>query len=469
MRMKRLARIAAAPFRAAAYAARAGYAGAVGNTYPFKTTQPGKRKGVPGTFLGVPSPAGQDWRAGGLNVYVNVAKHLTPDAFGLIRSTDCTADPPSILGSEVAKLSIRVYGLKAGVDPLAEPMDPAKKREWFAENSSEQARWLQGVYDHACSIESWLKASPWSLIYDVLFWQMFWGWADGVGFVPSFEWGERLPKWAGGHCLLHQNHEDIVIEDIDGWDESIESVTIGAPHDWIIMKPGASGNPRGDGWLALRYFRNAQRFQTADANRELFAEQMSIPVMLVRWLSKFLPVGRQSAKFDELEEALSIEDAMQMLMIGENKTIGDLLVYPTDGVNFLDSQETRLKARCMIALMQTALLADTRASGPTGSSKEARVTANAAVLWWASYCAHLCNKYVSPASIRQNERVRPGSVPPLLEGERTPLVQFVSAGELEGDTNPTKDPAADRVPENKRPMPEGNSKNEKGNEDKDGD
>ncbi|MCC7510228.1 MAG: hypothetical protein IT464_12785 [Planctomycetes bacterium] len=462
-KLKALGRVVTSPLRAA----RGALAAVDPVNYPFQQPRPKGRRGPPplNTFIGVPAPAGQDWRAGGAAIFRNAASGLGSDAYSLIRSTDCTADPPAILGAETAKNSLLVYGLKAGVDPRDEPLGMMEKRAWLKDNSSERAKWLQLAYDNANGLEAFLANSPWALIYEVLFWQIRYHYVENFGYAPDLEWGERLPKWAGGHLLLDPNHRDIVVEEItSAYGDERKAETIVSPRDWIMLKPGASGNPRGAGWLAVRFFRNAQRFQTSDAQRELFAEQMSIPVLIIRWLSKFLPVGGQSTKFDELEETLTMEEAMQMLMIGENRTIGDLLVYPTDGVEFLDNQETRLKARCMIALMHTALLADTRASGPTGSSKEARVTANAAVLCWAWYAFSRLTRYVNPALVATNEAMAPGSVPPLQKGELPPVCQPVAPGELEGDSNPTKGPAADKVQQQDRPMPEGTAKNEKGND-----
>lgn len=475
-------------------------------------------------FIGVKGPASFEFNADGFPRY-SMKATVTPNEYSLIRTTDATADPPDMLGKEVAKLRVRMIGVAAdaqrpvapfepggaGSDgppdgnndrdpnegapntpptPAPSPNDPedpeaqdddteeggeggrTKQVEIRSEgadkfdNQSELAKWLQKIYDNAIDLKTFIQHSPWSMIYDVYFWQFRWGWCEGVGFVPDFRWGERLPKKAGGHLLLDPNHEDIVMEEYhDNVGNTYDALTLKSPRDWIVMKPGGSANPEGAGWLAIRFKRNAQRFQTADAQRELYAEQMSIPVRLVHWLASFLPVGDLTDKLDEVGETMTMAEAAGLLLLGDsNKSVADLLVYPKDGVEFLDGQETRLKARCMIAMMGTALLADTRASGPTGSSKEARTTANAAVVCWADYVAHLLNTYVTPAIIEMHESMFPGSVPKLKEGETMPRVQFVFPGQMAGDTNPTKDSSPDRVPENMRPMPEGNSKNEKGNE-----
>lgn len=480
----------------------------------FKYTRPpvvGPRLNV---FLGDDGPISMHSMANGLPRY-GARAPVSVNDFNMIRTTDCTADPPGMLGAEVAKLRARVIGLKAGAkgglqsavdgqqsedegnqpstvnrepstaegntdegsspstvdgEPStggeAAPITPRTPGADAPNNQSELAQWLQNVYDNSIDMRSWLMHSPWAMIYDVYFWQLRWGWKDGVGYVPDFRWGERLPKKAGGHILLDPNHEDIVIEEYTrGMHGTAKAQTIKSPRDWIVMKPGGSSNPEGMGWLAVRFMRNAQRYQTADAQRELFAEQMTIPVRLVRWLANFLPVGNLDDVLEDVGEQMTLAEAAGLLLLGDTqKTIADLLVYPTDGVKFLDGQETRLKARCQIAMIHTALLSDTRATGPTGSSKEARTSANTAVLCWADYCAHLCNEYVTPAIIRMHEEMFPGSVPKLKPGEIMPRVQFVFPGQMPGDTNPTKDSAPDRVPEEKRPTPEGSAPNEEGNE-----
>lgn len=483
-------------------------------------------------FLGIDGPGYWHTLANGFPRF-NMKASVSKTEYDLIRSTDATADPPAILGAEVAKLRLRVHGVSASAvkpkapfetdtdgppdgnderDPMEDAPDkpsaalpeqpgdkPASNDDTEAdpdadpeetepgeggqrkveirsegadrfENQSELAKWLQKIYDNAIGMLDFIKHSPWSMVYDVYFWQFRWGWVEGVGYVPDFRWGERLPVKAGGHILLDPNHEDLVIEEYhDGVGTKYPARTIKSPRDWIVMKPGPSANPEGDGWLAIRFKRNAQRFQTADAQRELYAEQMSIPVRIIHWLASFLPVGNLEDKLDEVGETMTMAEAAGLLLLGDsNKSVADLLVYPKDGVEFLDGQETRLKARCMIAMIGTALLADTRASGPTGSSKEARTTANTAALCWADYVAHLLNTYVTPAIIEMHESMFPGSVPKLQEGETMPRVQFVFPGQLPGDTNPTKDSAPDRVPENKRPLPEGTSKNEKGSDGNEG-
>lgn len=463
------------------------------------------------TFLGVDGPNFWHSLANGFPRF-NMRANVTKGEYDLIRTTDCTADPPAMLGADVAKLRLRVHGVAAdavkppnpfenegppdgnnerdplddapdkpkpdtSTDPDADPdadADPKAGKPVGVrgegadkfENQSELAQWLQKVYDNSINISQFIQHTPWSLIYDVYFWQFRWGWVEGVGYVPDFSQGERLPVKAGGHILLDPNHEDIVIEEYnDGVGTRYKARTIKSPRDWIVMTPGGSASPEGAGWLAIRFKRNAQRFQTADAQRELYAEQMSLPVRIIHWLASFLPVGDLQSKLESVGETMTMADAAGLLLLGDShKTIADLMVYPKDGVEFLDGQETRLKARCMIAMMYTALLADTRASGPTGSSKEARTTANSATLCWADYVAHLINKFVTPAIIEMHESMFPGSVPKLKPGETMPRVQFVFPGQMPGDTNPTKDSAPDRVPEGKRPMPEGNSKNEKGNE-----
>lgn len=523
----RLARIAR-PARAVAGAVALAAAVATPTRDYFKSPSPPTRKVAPNTLLGAPGPSGIDFRAH-IHAYANYASRIGASGYALIRTTDCSADPPDVLGAEIAKLRLRVLGPKAGIDPRSPEADRP-------ENQSDLAKWLQSCYDNAWGLASFLKAAPWAVIYDPLFWQLRWHYCEGAGsytqapemgegengngqtapgepgqedpeggarkaqaaapnapppapngeppnptppgmaskpqafkasegaYCPNFLDGERLPVKAGGHCRLHPNLDDIVIEEYDTAFGRSPAMLLPGARDWIILKPGVSPNPEGDGWLTIRFHNNAQRFQTSDASRELFAEQLAIPVKIFKWLSAFLPVGGQSGKYDELEEELTMTEAAQMLLVGENKTVADLLVYPTGGAEWLDNQETRIKSRCMTAFMHTALLADTRASGPTGSSKEARTTANSVALYFADYLAGVLNRFVTPRIRAMNEEMFPGSVPKLKPGETPPRIQFVYPGDMHGDTNPTKDSAPDRKPEDQRPMPEGTSKNEKGND-----
>ncbi len=155
---------------------------------------------------------------------------------------------------------------------------------------------------------------------------------------------------------------------------------------------------------------------------------------------------------------------MEVLVLSDKQTVVDLLKYPTDGADYLLQRETRLESRAMKRFMNTALLADTRATGPTGSSKEARTTANSPVINFANFLAESVTCYVNPMIDERNAGMLGIPIPERKEGELEVRAQYVFPGELPSDTNPTRESAADVVPEEKRPDPEGT-----GTKDKDSD
>lgn len=381
----------------------------------------------------------------------NIASAIGPSGYLLMRTSDPVATAIGMLGAEVGKLKLFAFAPKAGIDPHSpEALKP--------ENQSDRAKAMQKFYDHMLGTTQFQMQSPWAMAEGVLFWQIRWVMVEGVGLVPDLRWGERRKVDAGGNLWLHPTYEAIVqrrYTSAPGGTVDEETVST---LDWIVLKPGTSDNPQGDGELALRLHRTAVLYQDGDYNGGLFAKTMTLPTRILKWFSDMLNSDDLRTRQTSNEDELDFQQRIEMLQLGDNRTVVDLLQYPTDGVKYLLDRETRLEARAMKAVMNTALLADTRATGPTGSSKEARTTANAPVLNYANIVAEAITCYLNPSIVERNSGIFGEPLPDIQDGEMEVRAQYVLPGALGGDTNPTEKPAADVVPEDKRPDPEGTGK-----------
>lgn len=403
--------------------------------------------------VGIPAPTWvgsdgrQPWQWG------NEATRIGKNGFLKMRTNDAVAGAVNHFGDEIGKLKMFAYAPKAGIDPSS----PEAR---LPINQSDRAKWFQKMYDHARGVASFQKQSPWSLIEDVLFWQIRYHYVENLGVAPDLRWGERRKVDAGGHLRLHPDHENVILERYQGGPAGEVEEMVFSLKDWVLLKPGSSANPEGDGFLALRMHRIATLYEEGDYNGAIFAKSMTIPTRILKWVSDLINATDTRSRQEGEADAIDWQEAMEMLVLNDKQTIVDIIKYPTNGAEYLLKRETRLESRATKALQNTALMADTRATGPTGSSKEARTTANSPTVTFTNFLGEAVTCYLNPALVETNTMMG-FEPPPIKEGETEVRCQFVYPGELPSDTNPTKDSAADRVPEEKRPDPEGNSEKEK--------
>ena len=400
-------------------------------------------------FTGIDSRFPWDW--------ANVASRIGVNGYLRMRASDAVAPAAEMLGDELGKLKLFAFAPQVGID-----INSPEAR--LPENQSERAKAFQAVYDQMLGITQFQQKSPWSLIEGVLFWQIRWVFVEGVGLVPDLRWGERRKVEAGGHLFLHPDHETIVVERYTAGPAGEQPEEVLSNKDWIILKPGTSANPQGDGELALAQNRTAALYEEGDYNGAVFAKSMTLPTRILKWVTDQINRQDQARQQEDIADAVDWQDAMEVLVLSDKQTVVDLLKYPTDGADYLLQRETRLESRAMKRFMNTALLADTRATGPTGSSKEARTTANSPVINFANFLAESVTCYVNPMIDERNAGMLGIPIPERKEGELEVRAQYVFPGELPSDTNPTRESAADVVPEEKRPDPEGT-----GTKDKDSD
>lgn len=414
----------------------------------------GVRMVMPNEVVGMPAPSFEDINALNQLAWTNAASYIGSTGYDLIRTTDCTANAVGTYGDEIGALRLRVFGTKAGVDPE----DPEAGKP---ENQSELAKWMQRGLKLAWGMAALQKRWVWSFVEGVLFWQIRWHHVPGWGLAPDVRWGERRKVGAGGYLRLHPDHEHIVVverqQNFPGFAE--EPARILSPLDWMIFKPGTSPNPEGDSELAIRFYRHAKLYQEGDKNGAVFAKSMTLPILMFQWIADKVKIGQLATRNEEIANAIDWTAMTEMLLLGEDgkKTVADLLVYPTDGAQYLLDRETRIEGRSTKALQNTVMLTDTRATGPSGSSYQARDTANKPTLVAADVFANAVTIYLLTSMVIRNEMMFPGSVPRLMEGELPPRAQMVMPENEGEDTNPSKT-SMPVVDPNKRPIPEGNSK-----------
>lgn len=419
--------------------------------------KPGKGRMVSlNEIVGMPTPSFEDVNALNQLVWSNAASFIGSTGYDLIRTTDCTANAVAAFGDEIGALRCRVFGTIAGIAPE----DPEASKP---ENQSELAKWLQKGLKLAWGMATLQKRWVWSFVEGLLFWQIRWHHVPGFGLAPDFRWGERRKVGAGGYLRLHADHEHIVVverqETYPGFPQ--HKAEILSPLDWIIFKPGTSPNPDGDSELAIRFYRHAKLYQEGDKNGAVFAKSMTLPILMFNWVADRLKLTTLAEKNEAIADSIDWTTITEMLLLGNDgrKTIADLLVYPTDGAKYLLDRETRIEGRSTKAMQNTVLLTDTRATGPTGSSYQARDTANSPKLVGADVFANCVTIYVLTAMALRNEMMFPGSVPRLKDGELPPRVQMMMPENIGDDTNPSKT-SMPVVDPNKRPMPEGNAPKE---------
>lgn len=369
---------------------------------------------------------------------------LTEADFLLMRRCFATAHPVESLGSEIATLDIQVFGRAAGADPE----DP------FPE-MSERAQYQQRLVDQWLNVEQLLKKSPWSMPMGLLFWQLRFALVENIGVVCEFADGLRWPLHAGGDLALSADQQSIIKQrqyNHGGNGTKVEEESYSLDN-WLVMKPGGDPSPIGCMDLAWRFRKYAGDYDDVEYNSAIRAKHYTLPYLMLRY-------AFDAMKSTDLEDhAGDVKDAAANFNPGDILAMGDKLMLDyaepgQSGGEYLDSRETRIEGKASRDLLLTALLSDTRATGPTGSSKEARTSQNTAKTSWANFMSHVLDQALKRNTELQ-EMLFPGEVPALKEGEAPPFIRLRLPEDRPEAGKSAKEPAADVVPEDKRPDAEG--------------
>lgn len=400
---------------------------------------PGKRKTKLNESLAYPLPNIRRGDMGGALAY---NADLTEADYLLMRRCFATSHPVDALGGEIATLDIQVFGRAAGEDP-ANPMP----------EMSERAKYQQTLVDQWLNVEQLLQKSPWAMVVGVLFWQMRFQFVENTGVAIEFGDGLRWPKHAGGMLALSADQQSLIKERQYGSNgERIEAEEYSLDN-WLVMKPGGDPSPLGCQDLAWRFRKYAGDYDDIEYNAAIRAKHYTLPYLMMRYAFDAMKSTDMETHAGDLVDAVNAAEAGSVLALGKG-TMLDYAEPGTSGGDYLDSRETRIEGKANRDLTGTALLSDTRASGPTGSSKEASSTKNKRVVAWGNIMSHVLDKALDRNTELQ-ERFFPGEVPELEDGETKPFIRLRLPEDRPEAGKTVKEPAADVVPENQRPDAEG--------------
>lgn len=381
-------------------------------------------------------------RRGDMGGALTYTADLTESDYLLMRRCFATSHPVESLGSEIATLDIQVFGRAAGEDPS----NPHPEM-------SERAKYQQRLVDQWINVEQLLQKSAWAMPMGYLIWQMRFAFAESIGVVTDFTDGLRWPHHAGGLLALSADQQSIIKERQTGSNgERIEAESYSLDN-FLVIKPGGDPSPIGCQDLAWRFRKYAADYDDVEYNAAIRAKHYTLPYLMMRFAYDAMKSTDISAHAEDLVDAVKAASPGDVLAMGD-KSLLDYAEPGSAGGDYLDSRETRIEGKATRDLEGTALLSDTRATGPTGSSKEANTTRSKRVIAWGNIMSHVLDKALDRNTELQEE-FYPGEVPPLKKGEAPPFVRLRLPEDRPEAGKMTKQPAADTVQENDRPDAEG--------------
>lgn len=475
---------------------------------------PAREKLSPNEERGVDVPTGIDYLAGGVPTYSQVGVPLQPLDYLRIAQMFPTAHAVENKGVALAALDVRVWAKSAeakseeqqgenengnDVGETTEPGKPArgpKENAMFArlaaaaaepesENPdapptdkprdsglqanvpaevkktpiSKRAQKLQDIFDHSLGLDVFLSRAPWAYVRAIMFWQIRMFYVENVGICFDITEGERNHPKAGGRCRLHPDRDSIcIVRTFNPW--APEDLQVEARVDrkgWIVVKPLGGARPDGDENIAVQFNQDAKLYERVQYSEGLHVDRFGVPISVLRDLTekKVRPTKMPT-------KAQENADAMRQLKPGGAIDVGLRILEHSevkgDAAKILLELETRIEGRCERRLNGTALLSDTRATGPTGSSNQARTTQNQRTVAGVRYFQDLLSAELLSYVIEQNDIWLPGNIPPLAEGELPPFIVMTEHGQRDEDPTMARDPAGPAKPEDKRPLPSGEAK-----------
>lgn len=324
---------------------------------------------------------------------------------------------------------------------------------------SKRAQKLQDIFDHSLGLDVFLSRAPWAYIRGIMFWQIRMFYVENVGICFDLTEGERNHPKAGGRCRLHPDRDSIIIvRAFNPW--APEDLQVEARLDrkgWLVVKPLGGARPDGDENIAAQFSQDAKLYERVQYSEGLHVDRFGVPISVLRDLTekKVRPTKMPT-------KAQENADAMRQLKPGGSIDVGLRILEHSevkgDAAKILLELETRIEGRCERRLNGTALLSDTRATGPTGSSNQARTTKNQRTIAGVRYFQDLLSAELLSYTIEQNDLWLPGNIPPLGEGELPPFVVMTEHGMRDEDPTMARDPAGPAKPPDKRPLPSGEAK-----------
>jgi len=324
---------------------------------------------------------------------------------------------------------------------------------------SKRAQKLQDIFDHSLGLDVFMSRAQWSYVRGIMFWQVRLFYVENVGVCFDLTEGERNHPKAGGRCRLHPDRDSIcIVRTFNPW--APEDLQVEARVDrkgWIVVKPLGGARTDGDENIAVQFNQDAKLYEKVQYSEGLHVDRFGVPISVLRDLTekKVRPTKMPT-------KAQENADAMRQMKPGGAIDVGLRILEHSevkgDAAKILLELETRIEGRCERRLNGTALLSDTRATGPTGSSNQARTTKNQRTVSGVRYFQDLLSNELLPYIIEQNDIWLPGNIPPLGEGELPPFVVMTEHGMRDEDPTMARDPAGPAKPPDKRPLPSGEAK-----------
>lgn len=416
---------------------------------PIKDKGPATKADGVNELRGAPPPNTLAFDAGRTATFTTP---LTPSDFTAMERCFATSNAVRQLGSGLASMDIVVFGKSAEAadtadDDLSLITDPAKR--------SDRAKYMQRIVDGWRAPEQMLQEAPWSMPFGILFWQLRWMFERGRGMVAVFEEGKRYPVHAGGLLLLGPDRDRIIKQRSVGGgyatDVDIESYDIA---DWVYLKPGGTPSLIGDMAMAHRFREYVGDYRDAVYRAAQRAKQYGLPFEILKYEFERATSTSMSAAMQDNADILAQRRAGEPIMMG-SKHILELAEPGSAQGLYLNEREKVIEAKCSRDINLTAQLSDLRSQGPNENGKEARMSANTAETAFASAVVVPQLDRVLDRNIYWQELMFPGSVPPLKDGESELWVQLIPRGLRAQGAAMGKKPAADRVPQDQRPLPKG--------------
>lgn len=487
----------------------------------YKKFGPERVNVAPNEERGATLPTGIDYLAGGLPTFSRVGVPLTQVDY--LRMEQCfpTAHSVENKGTELAALDVRVWGKSAeanaqddnkdandngndgalsddgnendNADPTGRgtvgiggirnsatfpAQDPKPNTQNPAANPglpqnlapavapkaalSKRAQKLQEIFDHSLGMDVFLSRAPWSYVRAIMFWQIQLFYVENVGICFDLTEGERNHPKCGGRIRLHPDKDSLVqIRGFNPW--APEELQVMARFDrkgWMVLKPLGGSSPDGDEGIAVQFSQDAKLYEKEQYNLGLHIDRYGVPISVLRDLTE-RQVRPTKAGTKPTQNANALRDLKAGGAIDVGLRILEHSEVKGDAAKVLFEVETRIEGRCDRRLNGTALLSDTRATGPTGSSNQARTTKNMRSVAGARYFQDVLSRELLPYIIEQNDIWLPGNIPPLADGELPPYVVLTEHGQREEDPTMARDPAGPAKPPDKRPLPSGEATKDK--------
>lgn len=353
--------------------------------------------------VGATLPIIRDALAGGIAKWPDEVFDVDPQGYQLMRTCPCVLGSVQKLGQRTAALDLVAVG------------------------EGDRAEAMQDIIDQANGVPEMVTWATWARLEGVRYMQlkkMASREGSEIMVVPDFIGGGRKKQNAGGSLQW------------DGTTIMQKQETTGVVHrksaelprnDFMIIRPGAGGNPEGDLELGVACWRIARSWTNASNNMDKFVDLHGVPMRIInRKLDKVRPDQVQGLLTSAATQlalqqhdqafAMSSDDLISLLQ-PKGRPLQDMVEYAV----YLEGVVDQL-------ILLNTLTSNTSDSGPAGSSSVHLSEEDKAVLFNGHLIAQALNADLIPWIHRMNP-----DLPELGEDEQEVYYQFQPMGQREGE------------------------------------